>query len=218
MKFVSSMTGGLAAAALTLCAAPALAQSYDQSYAYGYAQAQEQMAYGQTGRPVPYPTYYGQVRPYEGAYRQDGRYDRYAPPPAPYTGYQPYGVNSGQTTGYSYGYGGVGTPYASTQSYSYGYGRSYPPRGHAPQGYYEQDRYDRGGRYGYSYGGRYEDSYAYDQRRPVQPRPLPVQEDRWVRYEPRPSQRPDYGYQYDYGYRYGYDRNCWCQDAYIYGR
>ena len=195
MKSVSSMMGGAAVAAAALCAGPALGQSYG----YDYGHASDRGGYAQAYGSVQGYAYSGQDRSYRGHNRAP---DRYAPPPrpAPYTSYNAHGVNSAHVTGYSYGYGGVGAPYATT--YAYGYGHARPVYGYSGYGHY-----DRGGRYGYSQGHR------YDERRPGY-------RDRHGYHDDRPPVRRDYAYDYgyDYGYRHGYDRDCWCQDVYLYDR
>ncbi|MFN3815377.1 hypothetical protein [Brevundimonas sp.] len=183
---------------LTLSAAPALSQTY---YGGGYDYDRVAYAYGGQNPSYGYDRQPSYDRGYDRrGYDDRGRGDqrrqtRYDPPqrPAPYTTYNSYGVNSAHLTGYSHGYGGVGYPYARTQSYTY----SQPSHG------YSQYGYDRGGRYGYSR------SYSHDQRQPGY-------RDRYGYHDDRPPTRRRAEYRYDNDYRY--DRDCYCQDVYLYDR
>ena len=216
MNYVLSIAGAGALGALMLSAAPTLSQSYGGAYgagydydrgayAYGTAYAGQDRSYGYDRRGSYDRGYddrgYGDRR-YEDRGRGDDRGHRrrarYDPPqrPAPYTSYNSYGVNSAHVTGYSYGYGGTGYPYAQTQSYSYGYAQ--PAHGYSQYSYA-----DRGGRYGYSR------DYRHDERRPGY-------RDRYGYNDDRPPTRHRAGYRYDNDYRY--DRDCYCQDVYLYDR
>ncbi|MEH6665940.1 MAG: hypothetical protein V7678_13905 [Brevundimonas sp.] len=206
MTSVLSIAGAGALGALLLSAAPALGQTYYDGgygagyddrrggYVYGDVYARQDRSYGYDRRDA-YDRGYGDRG---RGYRGHRRHDRHDPPPrpAPYTSYNAYGVNSAHVTGYSYGYGGTGYPYAETRSYSYGYAR--PSRGYSSYGYA-----DRGGRYGYSR------DYRHDQRRPGY-------HDRYGYHDDRPPT----GYRSDYRYdnRYRHDRDCYCQDVYLYDR
>lgn len=204
MKPVLSIASVGALGALMLAAVPAQGQSYGGAYGAGYDYSQGAYAYG--GAYAGHDRSYGHDRrgSYDrgydrggGDYRDHRRHTRYDPPqrPAPYTSYNAHGMNSAHVTGYSYGYGGVGYPYARTRSYSYTY--SQPTHGYGQYGY------DRGGRYGYSR------SFSHDQRQPGY-------RDRYGYHDDRPPVR--HRAQYRYGNDYRYDRDCYCQDVYLYDR
>lgn len=197
-----SVSTGFAALAAALAlpivalAGAAGAQSYGQGYGQVYVQS------------YAAPTTYGQAR-----YESSSRYE--------HARYRGYGRHTGEATGYSYGYVGVGTPlsevetraYVNTGRYAdgYSYGRAeYDGYGYAYGGYSPSHSYghdDRGGRYGYSHGGR------RDERRHVQRRYV----------DSREGYRDWYGYNDDrppahHDTRYRGDR-CGCaQDVYYYDR